>query len=90
MIIQLNPTLPLLTVKGPALAHFLIDYGEEHHLYWVCIMDDSGEIWTFSNKDVRGQTNFTFNRNRVSTPYRGPTNGSETHSSTNGDLDRQC
>ena len=27
-----------------ALAHFLIDYGPEHDLMWVCFQDDSGEV----------------------------------------------
>ena len=32
MILQLNPTMPLTTPLGRALAHFLIDNGDEHHL----------------------------------------------------------
>ena len=68
MILQLNPTMPLLTPKGPALAHFLIDYGEEHHLMWVCVQDNTGEIWTYSNPDVRGQTNLTFKRREIHIP----------------------
>jgi len=31
MILQLNPTMPLTTPLGRALAHFLIDNGDEHH-----------------------------------------------------------
>ena len=45
MILQLNPTIPLTTPLGRALCHFLIDNGDEHHLLWVCIQDDTGEIW---------------------------------------------
>ena len=71
MMLQLRPTLPMLTPKGPALAHFVIDYGEEHHLMWVCIQDSTGEIWTFANPDVRGQTNLTFKRGAVHPPYEG-------------------
>lgn len=62
MIIQLNPTIPLETPKGKAMAHFLIDYGEEHHLMWVCFQDDTGECWTWSNKDIRVQNNPTLGR----------------------------
>lgn len=90
MIIQLNPTLPMLTPKGPALAHFLIDYGEEHHLMWVCIQENSGEIWTWPNPQVRSQSNPTFNRPRIPNTTSGFTHGSETNSPTNGDMDRQC
>jgi len=68
LIIQLNPTMPLLTPKGPALAHFLIDYGEEHHLMWVCVQDETGEIWTWSNTQIRAQANTTFGRPKIDNP----------------------
>lgn len=61
-VTQLNPTLPLDTPKGPALAHFLIDYGEEHNLIWVAIQNETGEIWAWPNPQVRGQKNITFGR----------------------------
>jgi hypothetical protein len=37
MIVQLNPQLPLLTPKGKAYAHFLIDYSQEHDLLWYAL-----------------------------------------------------
>ena len=61
MILQLNPTLPVTTPLGKALAHFLIDYGEEHHLMWVCVQE-TGEIWTWENPKVRVQPNPSFGR----------------------------
>lgn len=67
-ILQLKPPLPLTTPKGPALAHFLIDEGIEHHLYWVCFGDD-GEIWTWSNPTVRAEKNITYGRKG---PPKGP------------------
>jgi len=57
MMIQLNPTIPLDTPKGAAKAHFLIDYGQEHHLLFVCFQDDTGECWTFPNPQVKLQKN---------------------------------
>ena len=59
MMIQLNPTIPLDTPKGAAKAHFLIDYGQEHHLLFVCFQDDTGECWTFPNPQVKLQKNFS-------------------------------
>lgn len=44
------------------MAHFLIDYGLEHDLYWVCFQDDTGECWTWNNKDIRAQENITAGR----------------------------
>ena len=62
MIIQLNPTIPLETPKGSGVAWLLIDYGEEHNLMWVTAIDETGEIWTFQNQDVRAQKNITMGR----------------------------
>lgn len=62
MITRIDPPLPLKTPKGKAMAHFLIDYGFEHDLYWVCFQDETGECWTWSNKDIRAQTNITAGR----------------------------
>jgi len=62
MIIQLEPLVPLVTPKGKAMAHFLIDPGMEHHLIWVCFQDDTGECWSWQNKDIRIQTNPTMGR----------------------------
>lgn len=62
MILQLNPYIPLTTPKGNGLAWFMIDYGPEFNLMWVVVIDDTGEIWTFDNKDVRAQKNITLGR----------------------------
>jgi hypothetical protein len=61
-ITRIDPPLPLLTPKGKALAHFLIDYGYEHDLYWVCFQNETGECWTWNNKDIRAQDNITAGR----------------------------
>lgn len=71
MIIQLTPPLPLITPKGPALAHVLIDEGIEYHLKWVCFLDRSGECWTFSNPEIRAQKNLTHGRDYIS-PFYNP------------------
>ena len=68
MMLQLKDPLPVKTPKGPGWAHFVIDYGLEHHLYWVVILNkpgitgDVGECWTFANPLIRFQTNFTMGR----------------------------
>jgi hypothetical protein len=56
-MIRIDPPLPLETPKGKAMAHFLIDYGPEHHLLWVCFQDLTGECWTWANPEVRLQLN---------------------------------
>ncbi len=66
MIIQLDPQIPMLTPKGNAQAILVIDYSEEHDLKWVCIQDDTGEVWTWSNDQVRGFKNVTMGRTKIS------------------------
>lgn len=59
MLIQLSPTIPFDTPRGPASAHFLLDYGEEHHLLWVCFVDATGECWTWRNPEIKLRPNPT-------------------------------
>jgi hypothetical protein len=59
LILQLNPAIPLDTPKGKSFAHFLIDMGQEHHLLWVCFVDETGECWTFKNPEIKLQRNET-------------------------------
>jgi hypothetical protein len=61
-MLQLNPPLPMNTPKGEGFAHVLIDYGPESDLYWTVIITKSGEIWTFSNREVRASKNITLGR----------------------------
>ncbi|MBC7459031.1 MAG: hypothetical protein H7235_12170 [Bdellovibrionaceae bacterium] len=62
MILQLNPSLPVETKAGKGQAVALIDYSPEHDLYWVVFLDQSRECWTFSNKEILAQSNFTLGR----------------------------
>jgi hypothetical protein len=68
MILQLNPPIPMITPKGKGLAWAMIDYGIEHHLMWVVAIDVTGEIWTFSNSEVRAQKNITIGRKVINEP----------------------
>jgi hypothetical protein len=63
MILQLNPPLPVfVSGRGTGLAHLVIDYGPESHLYWVVALDSGGELWMLPNPDVRLQVNQTLGR----------------------------
>ena len=62
MITRIDPPLPIITPKGKALAHFLIDYGIEHDLIWVCFQNDTGECWSWKNIDIRASENITMGR----------------------------
>ena len=60
-MLQLNPPIPIVTPKGHALAHVLIDYSPEYDLLWVCFQDN-GECWTWNNKEIRADQNISLGR----------------------------
>ena len=62
-MLQLNPTIPIVRLSDgmTGYAFAMIDYSQEHYVYFVCGLDN-GEIWTLSNKDVRLQTNISLGR----------------------------
>jgi hypothetical protein len=62
VILQIDPPLFLETPRGRSVAHFLIDYGIENHLYWVTFIQETGECWTFSNPEIRIENNLTIGR----------------------------
>jgi hypothetical protein len=62
MLLQLNPTIPVVTPKGKGMAQAIIDYGPEHDLIWVVFQDD-GECWSWKNQDIRAERNITLGRN---------------------------
>ena len=65
-ITRIDPPIPLMTPKGRAMAHFLIDYGMENDLMWVVFQDDTSECWTWENAQIRARINQTIGRKKVS------------------------
>ena len=61
-ILQLNPCIPVWTEKGEGMAIGWMDYSCEHHLMWIVAMNDTGEVWTLPNPDVRLQKNYSIGR----------------------------
>lgn len=68
MIIQLDPPIPLRTPIGNGSAFLLIDYSEEHNLFFVVADDATGQIWTWPNHRVRFGRNITMGRLDPETP----------------------
>jgi hypothetical protein len=66
---RLDPPIPLETPKGTALAHFLQDCGDERDMLWTCFHED-GQIWTWSNEEVRACRNVTLCRGNPEKPER--------------------
>lgn len=42
-MLQLNPPLPVVTPKGDAMAHVLIDYGPMLNTIWIVFLDETNE-----------------------------------------------
>jgi len=61
-ILQLSPPIPLSCPKGNGLAYFVIDYSPDYDLMWVIAINETGEIWTFNNQEVRAVKNITLDR----------------------------
>lgn len=62
MILQLNPSIPVMTPKGEGLAQLVIDYGPEHDLIWVVFLNENRECWSYKNSQIRAVKNVTFER----------------------------
>jgi hypothetical protein len=67
-MLQLDPPMPVITPKGKGYAHVLIDYGAEFDLLWIVFQDDTGECWTYNNREIRAQPNVSMGRSVVVTP----------------------
>lgn len=77
MILQLNPTIPILTPKGSGEALGWLDYSSEHDLMWITALDSNGEVWIFPNKDIRLHPNYSVGRK-----YTPNTSGGNVNAST--------
>lgn len=63
-ILQLNPSIPVFVInRGQGEAIGWIDYGKEDHLFWIVALNDSGEVWTVPNPEVRLLNNPSIGRN---------------------------
>jgi hypothetical protein len=63
VLLQLNPSIPVKTSKGPGEAIGWLDYSKEDDLLWVVFLDDSGECWIIPNKEIRAFENYSIGRN---------------------------
>lgn len=52
-ISRIQPPIELETPRGRARAHFLLDYGTDTSLVWVCFVRATGECWCVRNEEVR-------------------------------------
>lgn len=72
MMMQLTPPLPVDTPRGPAYAHLVIDYSQEHYVLFVCFLQETGECWVLPNRDVKLQQNLTMGVRMPPRPAAAP------------------
>jgi hypothetical protein len=63
MIYELTNRIEVSTPKGDGVILYLIDYGHETDTIYTVIINNSGEMWQFTHKDIKVKSNITFNRN---------------------------
>ena len=72
LMMRLDPSIPLECPKGAGRAILVQDMGEEHDMLWTIIIDrgpNTGQIWTYRNRDVRSRENVTMGRPAGTKPF---------------------
>ena len=62
MIFEPSNRLDVTTPKGDGIVWYLVDYGHETDTIYTIIINDTGELWQFSHKDIIVKPNITFRR----------------------------
>lgn len=62
MIYEPTNRLEVTTPKGDGVVWLVLDYGYETDTIYTIIINATGELWQFTNKDVRVKPNITFRR----------------------------
>jgi hypothetical protein len=62
IVLEVQQSLQVITPKGRGRVWLVTDYGSEIEKLFTVILDESGEIWEFTNKDVRATSNVTMGR----------------------------
>ena len=62
MIYEPKNRLDVTTPKGDGVVWYLIDYGHEADTIYTIIINETGELWQFTPKDIIVKPNITFRR----------------------------
>ncbi len=65
MIYEPKNRIEVSTPKGPGSVWLVTDYGHETDTIYTVILNDSGEMWQFTHKDIRAKSNTTFGRTLI-------------------------
>lgn len=62
MIFEPKNRLDVKTPKGDGIIWLVMDYGHESDSVYTIIINETGEIWQFTHKDIIVKSNITFKR----------------------------
>lgn len=62
MIYEPKNRLEVKTPKGDGVVWYLVDYGHESDTIYTIIINDTGELWQFTHRDIIVKPNITFRR----------------------------
>ena len=62
MIYEPTNRIEVTTPKGDGTVWLVLDYGYETDTIYTIIINATGELWQFTNKDVTVKSNITFRR----------------------------
>ena len=54
--------IEVTTPKGPGVIWLVTDYGYETDTIYTVIINETGEFWQYTHKDIRAKSNMTFHR----------------------------
>ena len=66
MIFEPTNRIDVRTPKGDGIIWLVTDYGHETDTIYTVIINDTGELWQFTHKDLIIKPNITFRRNEKS------------------------
>lgn len=66
MIFEPTNRIDVRTPKGDGVIWLVTDYGHETDTIYTVILNETGELWQFTHKDLIVKPNITFRRNEKS------------------------
>jgi len=64
MIHESKNRIEVDTPKGSGIIWLVTEYGHETDTMYTVIINDTGEMWQFTHKDLKVKNNITFGRER--------------------------
>lgn len=62
MIYEPKNRIEVSTPKGIGVILFVTDYGHETDTIYTVVINETGEFWQFTHKDIRAKNNITYGR----------------------------